>query len=529
VGATAPISVDLVVHPDLMLDEGALVEVAAKKVGLALSDVSSFRLRRRAIDARRGRVRLDIGVDLFVLGSSPDEERPRPRELPSLAGEPRVVIVGSGPAGLFCALELARRGIRAIVLERGKTVRARRRDIAALQRTGKLDPESNYAYGEGGAGTFSDGKLYTRARKRGPLGEILEAFVAYGAPFEILVDARPHVGTTRLPRVITGMREHLESAGVVFRFESRVDGLVLRGPRVCGVILADGTRIDAEAVVLAPGHSARDVQRWLDQAGVRLAFKPFAMGIRIEHPQALIDRMQFGSLAGHPALGAATYRLVERVGERGVFSFCMCPGGHIAPTSTESDCQVVNGWSPTGRRGRFANSGFVVEIDAGTLTEAGLDRDDALAGVRLQRKLESEAFSAGGGGFVAPAQRLVDFVNAEHSSDLPASSYVRGLRSAPLSELLGPLHVPLKAALVRAGERMPGWLGEDAIAVGVESRTSCPVRIEREQDALVAVGRPGLFPCGEGAGYSGGIVSSAADGIRVAEAVERALQSPGRC
>jgi uncharacterized FAD-dependent dehydrogenase len=509
-----------------MLDERALVQAAAKKAGLAASDVTSMRVRRRAIDARRGRVRMDLGVDLFLLGASSDEEVPRPPELPSLREEPRVVIVGSGPAGMFCAWKLARRGIRAIVLERGKSVRARRRDIATLQRKGKLDPESNYAYGEGGAGTFSDGKLYTRARKRGSVAQILEAFAAYGAPTQILVDARPHVGTTRLPHVITSMREHLESAGVVFRFESRVDGLALDGERVRGVTLSDGTRIDAEAVVLAPGHSARDVHRWLDEAGVRLAFKPFAMGVRIEHPQALIDRIQLGSLAGHPALGAATYRLVERVGGRGVFSFCMCPGGHIAPTSTEGGCQVVNGWSATGRHGRFANSGFVVEVDAKTLVEAGLDVDDPLGGVRLQRNLEQAAFSAGGGGFVAPAQRLWDFVSAEASSDLPPSSYVRGLRPAPLHELLGPLFLSLKVALVRVGEKMPGWLGEQAVAVGVESRTSCPVRIEREQDALVAVGRPGLYPCGEGAGYSGGIVSSAADGIRVAEAIERALGAP---
>jgi uncharacterized FAD-dependent dehydrogenase len=528
VGSAAPISVDLVVHPDLVLDERALVEAAARKAGLAPADVTSIRLRRRAIDARRGRVRIDLAIDLFVLGASPVDERLRPPELASLGEEPRVVIVGSGPAGMFCAWALARRGIRTLVLERGKNVRSRRRDIAALQRNGELDPESNYAFGEGGAGTFSDGKLYTRARKRGSVREILEAFAAYGAPAQILVDARPHVGTTRLPRVITTMREHLESAGVIFRFESRVDGLVLDGARVCGVILADGTRIDAEAVVLAPGHSARDVQRWLEEAGARLAFKPFAMGIRVEHPQTLIDRIQFGSLAGHPALGAATYRLVERVGERGVFSFCMCPGGHIAPTSTEGDCQVVNGWSPTGRRGRFANSGFVVEVDAETLDEAGLDRGDPLAGVRLQSSLERAAYDAGGGDFVAPAQRLSDFVRGERSHDLPASSYVRGLRPAPLHELLGPLFAPLQVALVRAGERMPGWLCDEAVAVGVESRTSCPVRIERDDDTLAAVGRPGLFPCGEGAGYSGGIVSSAADGIRVAEAVDRALSSPAR-
>lgn len=506
-----------------MLDERALVEAAAKKAGVSPADVTSFRLRRRAIDARRGKVRMDLAVDLFLLGASAARTRPRPPELATLGKEPRVVIVGSGPAGIFCAWTLAQAGIGTVVLERGKAVPARRRDIAALQRRGELDPESNYAFGEGGAGMFSDGKLFTRSRKRGPIPKILEALVAYGAPEQILVDARPHVGTTRLPVVITSVREHLEDAGVIFRFESRVDGLVLDGERVRGVVLADGTRVGAEAVVLAPGHSARDVHRWLDEAGVRLVFKPFAMGIRIEHPQPLIDRIQLGALAGHSALGPASYRLVERIGRRSVFSFCMCPGGHIAPTSTERDCQVVNGWSPTGRRGRFANSGFVVEVDAETLLEAGLDPDDPFAGVRLQRGLERSAYAAGGGSFVAPAQCLSDFVRATRSDDLPPSSYLRGLRPAPLDELLGPLAAPLREGLARAAEKMPGWLCDESVAVGVESRTSCPLRIERDEEALSAVGRPGLFPCGEGAGYAGGIMSSAADGIRVARAVERAL------
>jgi hypothetical protein len=327
------------------------------------------------------------------------------------------------------------------------------------------------------------------------------------------------------------MREHLASAGVDLRFDTRVDGLRLSagaGGRVRGVTLASGDAIAAEAVVLAPGHSARDVYRWLAAAGVHLEFKPFAMGVRIEHPQPTIDRIQYGELAGHPALGAAYYRLVERPacgdGPCAVFSFCMCPGGHIVPATTEAGMQVVNGMSPHHRRGRFANSGFVTEVGAMTLRRAGLDpEDDPLAGLAFQAQLEARAYAAGGGGFVAPGQSLRALVAGELDRALPPTSYHRGLAPTRLDLLLGDLGAPIQAALARLGRRMPGFVSDEAVAVGVESRTSAPVRIPRDRETLESPRTPGLYPSGEGAGFAGGIVSAAIDGLRVAAAISRKL------
>ncbi len=451
----------------------------------------------------------------------PTDPTPQPVDLPPLTGEAPVVIVGAGPAGMFCAWALAQHGIRSRVLERGKRVRPRRHDLAALAKRGELNPDSNYCFGEGGAGTFSDGKLYTRAHKRGDLQRVLEALTGYGAPSSILVDARPHIGTNRLPRVITAMREHLENAGVEVCFEQTVEGLVVRGGRVVGVRVA-GETIDARAVVLAVGHSARDVIGWLHEAGVPITPKPFALGVRLEHPQASIDQLQLGGLAGHPALGAASYRLVEQAAGVGSFSFCMCPGGFIVPAATEPGGQVVNGWSPSSRGGRYANSGFVTEVGPVQLKAAGLDPDDVFAGMEFQRRIERAAYDAGGGGYVAPAQRLDDFVAGRTSTELPPCSYPRGLTPARLDTLLGPLAEPITLALAAIGRRMPGFVSGDAIAVGVESRTSAPVRTERNREDLQSPGLGGLFPCGEGAGYAGGIMSAALDGIRVAEAIARA-------
>jgi uncharacterized protein len=485
--------------------------------------VARWVVGRQSIHPRRGRVWLQLVVELWTRHEArPQEQPPQPLALPTLHGEPPVVIVGAGPAGMFCAWALARRGVRAVVLERGKPVRPRRHDLATLAKRGVLHPESNYCFGEGGAGTFSDGKLYTRADKRGDVQQVLEAFVGYGAPEAILVDARPHIGTNRLPRVVTAMREHLASAGVEIAFERRVDGLVTDGRRVTGV-RTRGEVVSARAVVLAVGHSARDVTAWLHAAGVPLSAKPFALGVRLEHPQALIDGLQYGGLAGHPALGAAAYRLVEQAAGAGAFSFCMCPGGFIVPAATEPGGQVVNGWSPSSRGGRYANSGFVTEVGPAQLAAAGLDPSDVFAGVALQRRIEQAAFAAGGGAYVAPAQRVDDFVAGRESNALPACSYPRGLHAARLDVLLGQLAEPLRAALRTIGTRMPGFVSSEGVAVGVESRTSSPVRTERERDTCESPGMAGLHPCGEGAGFAGGIMSAALDGIRVAESVARAL------
>ncbi|MEM9454601.1 MAG: FAD-dependent oxidoreductase [Myxococcota bacterium] len=518
-----PRRVELRVHPDVLEDDEALRRAAARRAKIPVAEVAAVLVRRRSLDARKGRVKLALVVEVVSRDEAmPVEPAPRPIDLPALHGEPPVVVVGAGPAGMFCAWALAQHGVRARIFERGRPVRPRRHDLAALAKRGELNPESNYCFGEGGAGTFSDGKLYTRAHKRGDVAQVLSALVGYGAPAQILVDARPHIGTNRLPRVVTAMREHLESAGVRLGFERRVDGLRVEGGRVTGVRVGDET-VAARAVVLAVGHSARDVTRWLHDAGAPLSPKPFAVGVRIEHPQVLIDGLQFGELAGHPALGAASYRLVEQVAGVGSFSFCMCPGGFIVPAATERGGQVVNGWSPSSRRGRYANSGFVTEVGPEQLRAEGLDPTDVFAGLQLQRRLEQAAFEAGGGAYIAPAQRLDDFVAGRASPGLPACSYPRGLRAARLDQLLGSLAEPMRQALRRIGERMPGFVCSEAIAVGMETRTSAPVRTDREPGSYQSPRIAGLYPCGEGAGFAGGIMSAALDGIRVARAVARSL------
>ncbi len=513
--------VQIVVDPDVLLDPVALRGQAARYAKIRERRIHDVVVTRKRVDARRGRVRLVVDVELWLDRPARSREPPQPLPLATQTGLPIVAIVGAGPAGLFCALRLAQRGIKAVVFERGKLVRARRHDIAALSQRGALARESNYAFGEGGAGTFSDGKLYTRASKRGSVRWVLEQLVAYGATPEILVDAKPHIGTNHLPAVITRMREHLTSAGVDTVFDTRVDGLRQQGNRVTGIALADGSHVEARAVVLAPGHSARDVYGWLAHAGVRLSFKPFALGVRIEHPQAYIDALQYKAFAGHPALGAASYSLALRSNDVGVFSFCMCPGGYIVPATADPDRQVVNGMSPSNRRGRFANAGFVVEIGPKQLAWFGLAPEHAFAGLELQDRLERAAFEAGGGAYVAPAQRLDDFVAGRASTTLPDNSYHRGVMVARLDTLLGALAHPIRDALLQAARSMPDFLGDHAIAVGVESRTSAPVRVERDA-ATMSVSHEGLYPCGEGAGFAGGIVSAALDGIRVADAIASA-------
>jgi len=526
----SPIAVELTLHPDVLLDDAQLRDQAAQAAHVKASEVAYVRILRRTIDARHGRVKIIVQAEVVTSGSraqgvAGETSAEAPADLPALHGEPSVVVIGAGPAGLFCALRLAELGVRCVLVERGQPVGQRRHDVAKLSQRGELDPESNYCFGEGGAGTFSDGKLYTRASKRGNVQNVLEAFVRYGAPADILINARPHIGTNRLPRVVSAMREHLVSVGQRVELGVRVDGLLRRGSDVVGVKLADGSSIEARAVVLATGHSAGDVYTWLAREGAQLAFKPFALGVRVEHDQAFIDRTQYGTLAGHPALGSAPYRVVVQACGVGVFSFCMCPGGFIVPAATSNGQQVVNGWSPSSRRGRFANSGLVVEVGAEELQRVGLDPSDAFAGLSYQRMVEERAFEAGGGAFVAPGQRLSDLRAGRASSDLPETSYPRGTVPARLDRVLGNLAEPLRDALGKIDRTMPGYAGHDTIAVGVESRTSAPIRIERDRDTLQAPGLRGLYPCAEGAGYAGGIMSAALDGMRVADAIAHAAES----
>lgn len=500
-------------------DPALLARRLAAQVGVAPEALPALEVRKRSIDARRGRIRFH-----FVLGVKDAATTLGGAPLRETAGPP-VIIVGAGPAGMFCAYELARAGIRSIIVDRGKPVQARRRDLKGLTQHGRVDTDSNYCFGEGGAGTYSDGKLYTRAHKRGDIRDVLEILAVHGAPPAILVDARPHIGSNKLPKVITALREDLEKVGSEIRFGARATDLVVQAGRAVGVRLADGSELTGRAVVIATGHSARDVHGLLIAAGVHLEAKPFAMGVRIEHPQPLIDRIQWGRFAGHAKLPAAAYRLAFTPDDkRGAFSFCMCPGGWIVPASTEPDGLVVNGMSLSRRDSPYANSGLVVAVELADLDRLGLTRQHGpLAGVELQRRLEQAAAQAGGGALRAPATRATDFVKGRASSTLPSTSYQPGLAATNVAEVLDSIGVPLAQRLREAlpvfDRQMRGYLTEDAVLVGVESRTSSPVRVPRDPARLESPDVAGLYPCGEGAGYAGGIVSAALDGIRVARAI----------
>ena len=496
-------------------DPAAIRARLAAQLGVAAARLPALELRKRSVDARRGRIRFHL-----VVGAAPPDPQLGGAPLREVAGPP-VIVVGGGPAGLFCAYELARAGIAAVVVDRGKPVQARRRDLKGLTRHGRVDPDSNYCFGEGGAGTYSDGKLYTRSHKRGDVRDVIEILAAHGAPRDILVDARPHIGSNKLPKVITALREALEGVGSVVRFGARVDGLVVRGGRAIGVHV-DGGELVGRAVVVATGHSARDVHDLLARAGVRLEAKPFAMGVRVEHPQPLIDRIQYGRAAGHPRLPAAAYRLAFTPPDgRGAFSFCMCPGGWIVPAATEPDGVVVNGMSLSRRDSPYANAGLVVSVEVADVERRGLALPRG--GVALQRALEQAAARAGGGELRAPATRVTDFVAGRGSSTVPASSYEPGLTACDVGEVLDatglPLAARLREALAAFDRQMRGFVTADAVLVGVESRTSSPVRVPRDPARLESPDLAGLYPCGEGAGYAGGIVSAALDGIRVARAI----------
>ncbi len=512
-------------------DDTIVKQYIATAEAIKPSSVSGFIIQKHSIDARSKQPWINLSVKAFI------NEPPYPREItpfsfPAIKNSiKKVIIIGAGPAGLFAALQLIQSGIQPIILERGKDVRARRRDLAILNKEGEVNPESNYCFGEGGAGTYSDGKLYTRSSKRGDINRILNLFVHFGAEEKILYEAHPHIGTNKLPQIITAMRKQIEDCGGQFLFEKKVTDFIIKNESLVGVKTAEGNSFHGDAVILATGHSARDIFELLHHKKILIEAKPFALGVRVEHPQALIDSAQYHCEVRGSFLPPAAYSWVQQVDGKGVFSFCMCPGGIIAPAATSPGELVVNGWSPSKRNNPYANSGIVVSVEEKDVLKSikndkpaspagGLlinNPSEALFLMEFQKSIERKAFDAGGGKFVAPAQRLVDFTENKLSNSLPDCSYLPGLHSTTLKDVLpGFIHKSLQLAFKEYGKKMRGYFTNEAVVVATESRTSSPVRIPRDTDSLQHPQIKNLYPCGEGAGYAGGIVSAAMDGERVA-------------
>lgn len=525
------------VAPHLAADEKQIAECAALEAGIDVRTIKGLRVRRRSIDARQRNIFVNLSLDLYINEEPPAEAFERV-DYPDVSRAPRVVVVGAGPAGLFAALHLIELGRRPVVLERGKDVHERRKDIAKIVRTQQVDAESNYAFGEGGAGAFSDGKLYTRSKKRGNVDKILRVFCQFGADTNILSDSHPHIGTDRLPRIIESMREQILRSGGEVHFNTRVERLVVEQGTVQGVETATG-QFFRGPVILATGHSARDVYRHLRQSGITLEPKGIAVGVRLEHPAQLIDSIQYHRREGRGKyLPAAEYNFVSQSRGRGVYSFCMCPGGVVVPAASGPEQTVVNGMSPSQRNTVWSNAGMVVETHpedldgelATFVTQAMadgnfagehadfFDKANPLRLMYFQEALERASWQQGGRSQHAPAQRMADFVNRRLSYDLPHTSYAPGLVSSPLHfwlpEFIG---ARLTEAFNDFGRRSHGFLTNEASVIGVETRTSSPVRILRDPATLQHVTTAGLYPCGEGAGYAGGIVSAAIDGERCAE------------
>jgi uncharacterized FAD-dependent dehydrogenase len=511
--------IEIVCPPGQQDDQEVLKRLSAASLNISPQKITGVQVLKRSIDARGRRVIYRMQVKVYI--DEVHHPETYTQQYPNVKDAKPVIIVGAGPAGLFAALQCIELGLKPIIVERGKVVKDRRRDLANINKQGLVNPESNYCFGEGGAGTYSDGKLYTRSTKRGDVNAVLRTFVAHGATEDILVDARPHIGTNKLPQIITAIRETILNAGGEVLFDAKVTELLVQFDKIEGVKLSSGETLKSNAVILATGHSARDVFEMLRRQNVLIEAKPFALGVRIEHPQEIIDRAQYHCEYRGPDLPPSYYNLVEQVDGRGVFSFCMCPGGIIAPCATEADEIVVNGWSPSKRNNPFANSGTVVQIN---MEDVKGDDADPFKMLNFQHSVEQLAFKAGGGKLVAPAQRMVDFVNGKLSIDLPENSYLPGTKSVELKEVLPDwINDRLRNALPMFGKKMKGYYTNEALLVGVESRTSSPIKVPRDRETFQHPQIAGLFPCGEGAGYAGGIISAAIDGINCAAAARKVM------
>lgn len=531
--------------PEQAASEQSLKTYISREKGLDIRTINAVRVLKKSIDARQRTIYVNIKVQVFI-NEVPDTQEYTPTEYKNVSGKPQVIVVGAGPGGLFAALRLIELGLRPIVIERGKNVRERKEDLAKISREHKVDPESNYSFGEGGAGAYSDGKLYTRSKKRGNVDKILNVFCQHGASTSILIDAHPHIGTDKLPRVIENMRNTILECGGEVHFKTRMDAIIIEKNKVVGIETNDG-RTFRGPVILATGHSARDVYRWLYANGVKMETKGLAVGVRLEHPSMLIDQIQYHNKNGRGKyLPAAEYSFVQQVDGRGVYSFCMCPGGFVVPAASGPHQLVVNGMSPSNRGTKWSNSGMVVEIRPEDLNDPTLQlqaceviegsaeqqteelirktakdgEQSVLAMMQFQEKLEQICWQQANMRQTAPAQRMVDFTRKKLSYDLPVTSYSPGIISSPLHFWMPKfISERLSKGFEMFGRSSRGFLTNDAVMIAVETRTSAPVRIVRDNETLQHVTVEGLFPCGEGAGYAGGIVSAGVDGERCAEAV----------
>ncbi len=516
-------TIQLKVFPSKVNNLEFIKSLACKQEGINKHELTDIVIVKRSLDARSSRPFFLLRIDLYI-----DQNIPEQKEITSqfrdVSDAAEVLVIGAGPAGYFAALELIELGLRPIIIDRGKDVRERRRDLKAIQQEGVVNGDSNYCFGEGGAGTYSDGKLYTRSHKRGKIEKVLRLLVEHGAISDIMIDAHPHIGSNKLPKIISAIRETIESHGGVVRFNSKVVDFILKDNHLKGVKLDGGETIKGSAVILATGHSARDIYKLLDGLDITIEAKPFALGLRIEHPQSIIDKIQYNQTERSPYLPAASYSMACQVERKGVFSFCMCPGGLVVPAATSPGEIVVNGMSLSRRDSAFANSGIVTAIELDELENMGYA--GVFASLDFQRDVETKMFNAGDGSQKAPAQRMIDFTEAKLSDTLNSTSYIPGLYSAPLHDLLpSSIYYRLSEGLKQFGKKNTSYFTNDANVIGVESRTSAPVKIPRDKETFMHIGTPALFPCGEGAGYAGGILSAAMDGQNVAKAVRKFINS----